>query len=100
MIVKCIRKYAHRVDPKFRHIHLLIQTFLQTVQQRFTTDNFSDQSEILRILNLLDTVEDGDFDTKVGVQIRFSEFLISRLNDESFEIFLDKVWKFWNEFDE
>lgn len=40
----------------------------------------------------LDEVEKGDFDTKVGIKIKLSEFIIGKLTDDYLIKFIDKVF--------
>lgn len=86
-----MRKYAHRSDPKFRFVQPLIESVLSSTETRIVSPDFP-KSNILQMLEFLDHVEGGNFDTKVGIPTKkFTEILIGNLDEKSMLKFLKKV---------
>lgn len=88
--IKHIRKYAHRTDPKLRAHQQLIEAVLTAMQERITSGAFT-SDRLVQLLTLIDTTEGGDFDTKVGAPVRFTEFLLGRLEDNDKKTYISKV---------
>ncbi|KAI1719175.1 DNA polymerase phi domain-containing protein [Ditylenchus destructor] len=89
-LVKSMRKYSHRSDPNFRGVHLLIGSLLEHFEERFSAANL-EQRQLLDLIALLDRIDHGDFDTKVGCGVKFSEFLVGKLDAEALMTFIDKA---------
>ncbi|KAI6217485.1 hypothetical protein M3Y99_01762400 [Aphelenchoides fujianensis] len=84
------RKFAHRSDPAFRGLDAQIAAALQAARRRVEAGGFA-SADLLRLVGLLDAVEGGDFDTRVALPARFSEFLIARLADGEFVQFAQRA---------
>lgn len=84
------RKYSHRSDPLYKGHQELIAEALESFKSR--VEEFS-SSEVLNLIELIDSVEKGDFDSKVGLPSRLTEFLVSKLNQQDFEAFAQKSVK-------
>ncbi|KAI6225119.1 hypothetical protein M3Y99_01374000 [Aphelenchoides fujianensis] len=88
-VVNC-RKFAHRSDPAFRGLDAQIAAALQAARRRVEAGGFA-SADLLRLVGLLDATEGGDFDTRVALPARFSEFLIARLEDAEFVQFAQRA---------
>uniref|UniRef100_A0A915DEC8 Uncharacterized protein n=1 Tax=Ditylenchus dipsaci TaxID=166011 RepID=A0A915DEC8_9BILA len=99
VLVKNMRKYSHRADPSiliiYRGVHLLIGSLLTAFEEcigEAKANGKLDQASLQKLLYLLDDTENGDFDTKVGCQVKFGEFLVSQLDADSLNQFVDKAF--------
>ncbi|KAI1720997.1 DNA polymerase phi domain-containing protein [Ditylenchus destructor] len=89
-LVKSMRKYSHRSDPNYRGVHLLIGSLLERFEERLSVANL-EQGQLLDLIALVDRIDHGDFDTKVGCRVKFSEFLVGKLEGEALMTFIDKA---------
>ncbi|CAD5224919.1 unnamed protein product [Bursaphelenchus okinawaensis] len=86
------RKYSHRNEPSYKGHHVLIGEALEAFKQRVEGGAFA-SSDILVLIERFDNIENGNFDTKVGVSVRITDFLVSKLDGHDLEGFAKRVTK-------
>lgn len=90
-LIVTLRKYAVRSDPNFRFVQPLTKTLIAATEKRFSEPSFP-RSVTLQVLEKLDTIEKGNFDTRVGItDKKLSEILIKSLDEDALEEFIERV---------
>ncbi|KAI6180728.1 hypothetical protein M3Y98_00752400 [Aphelenchoides besseyi] len=90
-VVSC-RKYAHRSDPSFRGMDAAIAEAIDEAKKRIESQDF-ESNDLYNFLEMIDGVEGGDFDTRVALPFRFTEFLISKLNNDDYIRFAQRAFR-------
>ena len=89
IIVAC-RKYVRSVDPAFRGHQAAVAAALDTARTRVESGAMP-SADVLRLVDLSDQVEQGDFDTRVALPQRFTETLVAQLDDAEYLQFAKRV---------